>query len=101
MKVELIVNEAFRAEAEISNPEVILEASGRPDMINIKIVSGVGPQGPRGSQGEQGIQGDRGEPGYTPVRGTDYWTVDDQQAVIQAAIDAVLDVYPAAEGVEW
>lgn len=57
MKAELIVNEASRAEAEISNPEVILEASGRPDMINIKIVSGVGP---RGIHGEHGLQGDRG-----------------------------------------
>lgn len=37
----------------------------------------------------------QGPAGYTPVRGTDYWTAADQQAVI----DAVLSALPAAEGV--
>ena len=52
-------------------------------------------------QGAQGVQGIQGEPGYSPVRGTDYWTASDQQTVIDAAIAAVLAVYPAAEGVSF
>lgn len=47
----------------------------------------VGPQGPQGVQGEKGVKGDtgatgpQGEPGYTPVKGTDYFTEDDQLSV--------------------
>lgn len=37
----------------------------------------------------------QGPAGYTPVRGTDYWTAEDQQAIV----DAVLAALPAAEGV--
>lgn len=57
----------------------------------------VGPQGPQGetgSQGEQGVQGekgDTGEAGYTPVRGTDYWTSEDIEA-IQNYIDTQIGV---------
>lgn len=41
------------------------------------------------------IQGAQGPAGYTPVRGTDYWTDADQQAIV----DAVLAALPAAEEV--
>lgn len=52
-----------------------------------------GPQGPQGIQGLQGIQGEKGDTGatgpegYTPVKGTDYWTADDV-AEIQSYIDS-------------
>lgn len=46
-----------------------------------------GIQGVQGKQGEQGIQGIQGEAGYTPIRGTDYWTENDI-ATIQAYIDS-------------
>lgn len=48
-----------------------------------------GVQGEQGIQGEQGVQGEQGLPGndgYTPVRGTDYWTVEDI-ATINSYID--------------
>lgn len=45
-----------------------------------------GPQGPKGDTGEQGLQGDKGNDGYTPVKGTDYWTAQDI-AEIQSYID--------------
>ncbi|OYS70481.1 hypothetical protein [Limosilactobacillus reuteri] len=35
----------------------------------------------RGPEGKQGIQGQNGKDGYTPVRGVDYWTNDDKQAI--------------------
>ena len=48
-----------------------------------------GPQGPQGEQGPQGpagATGAAGKDGYTPVRGTDYWTADDI-ATIQSYVD--------------
>ena len=73
-----------------------------------------GEQGIQGIQGEQGIQGlkgdtgekgDKGEPGYTPIRGVDYWTESDQEA-ISADLDSkiadkqdklIFDETPTAE----
>ena len=45
-----------------------------------------GIQGIRGEKGDKGDKGDTGDNGYTPVRGTDYWTTADA-----AAISADLD----------
>lgn len=57
-----------------------------------------GPQGETGPQGEQGIQGpkgDQGEPGiqgpegpagangYTPIKGTDYFTTADKNEIVE------------------
>lgn len=36
-----------------------------------------GEQGPQGLKGDKGDKGDTGEAGYTPARGTDYWTAAD------------------------
>lgn len=70
-----------------------------------------GPAGPQGRQGEQGIQGpqgDKGEKGdtgsqgpqgetgpagYTPVKGTDYWTETDKRGIV----NDVLAALPKAE----
>lgn len=41
-----------------------------------------GPRGYVGPQGEPGEQGIQGEPGHTPIRGVDYWTNQDKQAII-------------------
>ncbi len=38
-----------------------------------------GPQGAPGVKGEKGDTGAPGADGYTPVRGVDYWTEEDQQ----------------------
>lgn len=43
----------------------------------------------KGNKGDKGNPGEKGEPGangYTPVKGTDYWTADDK-AEIQSYID--------------
>ena len=45
-----------------------------------------GIQGIQGEKGDKGDKGDTGNDGYTPVRGTDYWTTADT-----AAISADLD----------
>ena len=70
-----------------------LPSRGTQGIQGIQGVQGI--QGEKGEQGLQGIQGekgdtgekgDKGDAGYTPVRGTDYWTETDQ-----AAISADLD----------
>ena len=48
-----------------------------------------GPQGPKGDTGPQGPAGATGEPGYTPVRGRDYWTDDDQETILTEANDLI------------
>lgn len=83
MKVEITVHEQTFA-VDLNAP--VIEANALQDGYAIDVIGGVGPQGPRG---------------YSPVRGLDYWTKEDVGFIQQAAIDAVLDVYPAAERVEW
>lgn len=53
-----------------------------------------GPQGPQGEQGLRGADGAAGADGHTPVKGTDYWTADDQQAIV----NDVLAALPTWEG---
>jgi hypothetical protein len=51
-----------------------------------------GPQGEKGDKGDtgdQGPKGDKGEPGYTPVRGTDYWTEADKAAIEQDVLNTL------------
>ena len=59
-----------------------------PASVNIK--------GPQGETGPQGPKGDN-----TPIKGVDYWTSEDQQSIIQATVEAVLEEYPAAESNEF
>ena len=54
-----------------------------------------GPQGPQGIQGIQGPQGPAGQDGYTPIKGTDYWTAADQAQIVQDVLAAL----PEAEEV--
>ena len=59
-----------------------------------------GEKGADGAQGPEGPQGPTGPAGYTPVRGTDYWTEADQQAIIEAVL-AQVPTYPDGEEVAW
>jgi hypothetical protein len=52
-----------------------------------------GPQGPQGNdgpQGPQGVPGNKGQDGYTPIRGTDYWTQEDIAEIKSYVDDAIL-----------
>lgn len=40
----------------------------------------IGPQGEKGDKGDTGETGPKGEPGYTPVKGIDYFTEDDMDS---------------------
>ena len=51
-----------------------------------------GPVGPKGDQGEVGPQGPAGADGYTPVKGTDYFTESDIAAIKEGlATNAYVD----------
>lgn len=55
-----------------------------------------GPQGPKGDKGDTGAdgatgpQGPQGKDGYTPVRGTDYWTAADIAEIKGYVDEAIL-----------
>lgn len=51
-----------------------------------------GPQGKTGATGPQGPQGVAGKDGHTPVRGTDYWTDADKQAIYNETKKYVDDI---------
>lgn len=49
----------------------------------------------KGDKGDQGDKGDPGKDGYTPVKGTDYYTEAEKEEMVKA----VLAKLPYAEGV--
>lgn len=49
-----------------------------------------GPKGDKGDTGSQGPKGDTGASGYTPVRGTDYWTEADKAEIRSYVDNAIL-----------
>lgn len=51
-----------------------------PPAINIK--------GEKGDKGDTGPQGDPGADGYTPVKGTDYWTEEDKAEIVADTLAA-------------
>jgi hypothetical protein len=48
-------------------------------------------KGEQGKDGATGPQGEKGQDGYTPIRGTDYWTNEDKKE-IESYIDDKLGV---------
>ena len=52
-----------------------------------------GDKGDKGDKGNPGDKGDPGADGYTPVKGTDYWTSDDKAEIV----NDVLESLPRAE----
>ena len=61
------------------------EVSGGENIIEVTLTNGVKGQF-KITNGAKGEKGDDGDPGYTPQRGTDYWT-DADIATIEAYID--------------
>ena len=65
-----------------------------------------GDQGPQGIQGEpftyedfteeqlaalKGEPGEDGQDGYTPIKGTDYYTEEDKNEIVQLVLDSLPD----------
>ena len=49
-----------------------------------------GAQGEKGDKGDPGANGANGEDGYTPLRGTDYWTEADKDEIKSYVDTAIL-----------
>lgn len=60
------------------------------DFTETQLLALTGPQGPKGDTGATGPKGDTGPAGYTPVRGTDYWTAADIATIKSYVDDAIL-----------
>ena len=82
----------------------IQDESESPDTIDIEILE-AGPQGPVGPSvydvyvqnggllsEEEWLANLKGDPGYTPVKGTDYWTEDDKNEVKSYCDSLIIDV---------
>lgn len=52
--------------------------------------------GTNGRNGTNGTNGTDGEDGYTPVRGTDYWTDSDKEEIINSVLEHFTDVTEVA-----
>ena len=89
------------AGADGVSPTVTTSKIGKVTTITIKDATGTKTatinDGSDGEAGPAGHQGPAGADGYTPVRGTDYWTAEDQ---IQIVSD-VLAALPNASGVSF
>ena len=48
-----------------------------------------GAKGDKGDKGDTGATGATGSPGYTPVKGTDYWTAADQAQMVADVLTAL------------
>ena len=48
-----------------------------------------GDKGDKGEKGDKGDKGDTGADGYTPVKGTDYWTAADKQEIVADTLAAL------------
>lgn len=48
-----------------------------------------GPQGPQGEPGYPGAPGEKGDPGYTPQKGTDYYTETDKAEMVNSVLSAL------------
>lgn len=56
-----------------------------------------GPKGDKGDKGDQGVRGLQGLPGYTPLRGTDYWTSEDEAEMKNSIGRATAEATSSAE----
>lgn len=75
----------------VSADGVLSWAASKSDMPTIP------PANIKGPQGSKGDTGSTGPAGYTPVKGTDYWTTADRQQMV----NDVLAALPAAEGARF
>ena len=77
------------------SPTVSTSKSGKVTTITIKDATGT--KTATINDGANGAKGDTGADGYTPVRGTDYWTAADQEQIVSDVLAAL----PNAQGVSF
>ena len=77
-----------------------LDASALPTAVNDALAQAKASgefDGADGAPGKDGSDGAPGADGYTPVRGTDYWTAEDQAQIVSDVLAAL----PNASGVSF
>ena len=102
------VDEKFE-NVDISDFDIDLTGYATEDYVNSAIETielTPGPKGDKGEPGEKGadgVPGKDGADGYTPVKGVDYCTEEEKQALIEEILAQVPagEALPAAEGVEF
>lgn len=81
------------ASVNIRGPKGDTGSQGERGLQGIQGIQGIqGVQGPVGPAGPTGATGATGPAGYTPVKGTDYWTAADRQSMVNDVL-AALPVY--------
>ena len=58
--------------------------------LSVTSASGISSADLKGDPGKDGSPGKDGADGKTPVKGTDYWTAEDIQAIVKEAVNGVL-----------
>lgn len=83
------------------SPTVSTSKSGKVTTITFVDATGTKTatinDGADGAKGDTGDTGPAGANGYTPVRGTDYWTAADQEQIVSDVLEAL----PNAQGVSF
>lgn len=80
---------------------ITIQDATHTETVTIKKEGAQGPKGDKGDKGDtgepgpQGPAGTNGINGTTPIKGIDYWTDADQNAILSAVLTAL----PAAESV--
>lgn len=76
----------YRLGAQGVSPKVELSKNGTVTTLTVTDADGVRTaviaDGAAGEKGADGADGKDGADGYTPVRGTDYWTAEDREAIV-------------------
>lgn len=89
------------AGADGVSPTVSTSKSGKVTTITFVDTTGTKTatinDGADGEKGDTGDTGPAGADGYTPVRGTDYWTAADQEQIVSDVLAAL----PNAQGVSF
>lgn len=82
IEIQSFIDTTLSTEGMAADAKAVGEA-----ITNIQLTPG--PKGDKGDKGDTGSKGDTGDPGYSPVRGTDYWT-DADKAEIKAYVDEAI-----------
>ncbi len=97
--IKSVVQTTTSTEDGGTNVITVTKTDGSTSTIEVRNGSkgSTGAAGTDGKDGTNGKDGVNGTDGYTPQRGVDYWTAEDQQAIV----DAVLAALPSGDEVSY
>ena len=97
--IKSVVQTTTSTEDGGTNVITVTKTDGSTSTIEVRNGSkgSTGAAGTDGRDGTNGKDGANGTDGYTPQRGVDYWTAEDQQTIV----DAVLAALPSGDEVSY